>query len=103
MTTFIMRMSDGAAGAACAVCGHAVPPRAGPQLCVSETLAAVCGGCGRKHAPALTALIDLARVAERVGHASRRNPLRLPVAMLLEMTRISEDFCTSLAPEGRAV
>jgi hypothetical protein len=63
----------------------------GPQLVQAETLEPVCRACGKKHAPALVALIDLACAAERVGRI-KRHTVFPPLASLLDLSRAAEDY-----------
>ena len=55
------------------------------------------GKCGRKHAPSLVALLDLAHVAERVGRIGRHT-LVPPLDALLALARAAEEY-THTGPE----
>jgi hypothetical protein len=52
----------------CAVCGDARTSAEGPELFLADTWDLVCDECGRRHAPLLAALLDLAGAAE--GYAA---------------------------------
>jgi hypothetical protein len=52
---------------------------------------AVCGQCGRRETPALAALLELARLAQRVGRIARHSP-SLPMTALLDLTRSAEEY-----------
>jgi hypothetical protein len=56
----------------------------------------VCSECGKKHAPTLAALVDLAGVAERVGRIGRHT-LVPPLGALLELARAAENYSTNSA------
>jgi hypothetical protein len=68
---------------------------AGPRLFLADG-PVVCRQCGRKHAPSLAALLDLAQVAERVGRIGRYT-LVPPLGALLDLARAAEDY-THAAP-----
>jgi hypothetical protein len=75
----------------CAWCKGPVGSAPGPRLCLAETLAPLCSACTKKHAPALAALADLARVADKVGRIGRHT-LVPPMAALLDLARAAEDY-----------
>jgi hypothetical protein len=84
----------------CGICGKRLSATAGPHLCVGECPEeAVCRECGKLHAPPLVALLDLARVAERVGRVNRHT-LVPPLHTLLDMARAAEDYVVA-APVRR--
>jgi hypothetical protein len=56
----------------------------------------VCRDCGKKRAPSLVALVDLARAAERVGRIGRHTVCP-PLSALLELARAAENY-THTAP-----
>ena len=60
-----------------------------PQMYADEE--AVCRDCGKKHAPHVVALVDLAHVADRVGKVCR-HALVPPMEALLALARAAEDF-----------
>jgi len=76
----------------CGLCGKRIHAGSGPQLWVGDgPEGPVCRECGRQHAPPLAALLDLARVAERVGRIGRHT-LVPPLAALLDLARAAEDY-----------
>jgi hypothetical protein len=88
---------------ACALCGKRLSATANPHLCMDEgEEEAVCRECGKVHAPPLVALLDLARVAERVGRVSRHT-LVPPLHTLLDMARAAEDYVAAAPVRKRQV
>jgi hypothetical protein len=73
----------------CAECGKPLHAGDGPQMYADEE--AVCRECGKKHAPHVVALVDLAHVADRVGKVCR-HALVPPMEALLALARAAEDF-----------
>jgi hypothetical protein len=51
----------------------------------------VCRNCGKKHAPTLVALLDLASTASRVGRIGHHT-LVPPMTALLDLARAAEDY-----------
>jgi hypothetical protein len=47
----------------CPLCGQATNPNIGAELTLADCDLVVCRDCGRKHAPALAALLELAWLA----------------------------------------
>jgi hypothetical protein len=80
----------------CALCGGVLPAAAGPCLALADGQEPVCPDCGRRHAPPLAALLDLAHVARRVGRIGRHT-LVPPIAALLDLARAAEHY-TDAAP-----
>ncbi len=80
----------------CGLCSTLLPGSGGPRLCLAESLAPVCQQCGKKHDPALAALLDMARVADRVGRIGTHT-LVPPLAALLDLARVAENYTGSLA------
>ncbi len=78
----------------CGVCGEALLLKAGMGLILSATDQPVCRGCGRKQAPHLAALLELAQAAERVGKVCR-HILVPPMESLLDLARAAEDYSIS--------
>jgi hypothetical protein len=75
----------------CGLCGRPTEAATGPHLVVADSGEAVCLSCGREHAPALAALLRLARVAERVGRIGRHT-LVPPLNALLDLAGVAEDY-----------
>ncbi len=82
----------------CGLCGKSVPPVAGPGLCRADTLAGVCRDCGKRHAPGLVALLDLAEVAQRFARVGRHT-LVPPLEALLALAQAAENY-TAAAPDS---
>src|SRR5207302_1355008 len=82
----------------CPVCGqqHQLGP-AGPGLFLETHAQPLCRGCGKKVAPAMAALLELALAAERVGRCSR-HMLTPPMESLLELARAAENYSDSAPP-----
>jgi hypothetical protein len=56
----------------------------------------VCPECGKRHAPSLAALVELASEAERVGKIGRHTVFP-PYTALLDLARAADQF-TAAAP-----
>jgi predicted CXXCH cytochrome family protein len=78
------------AGGACTLCGRPAAT-AGPQLVRADGAGPVCRDCGRKHAPALAALAQLAEAAERVAQIGRHSVFP-PMSALLELARAADNY-----------
>jgi hypothetical protein len=66
----------------------------GNQLVLAETGAPVCADCGRKHAPSLDALVQLASTAERVSKIGRHNVFP-PLSALLDLASAAEKYSSA--------
>lgn len=89
-----VRYCDDVANRPCALCGEAALYRQGPRLCLENPSDAVCRTCGKRHAPHLAGLLDLAQVAEKVGRLIR--PLLTPpMEALLDLARAAENYSQS--------
>jgi hypothetical protein len=75
----------------CGLCGQPVVAPAGMQLLVAGTAAPVCLDCGRKHAPSLAALIQLADAATRIGRIGRHSVFP-PLTALLDLANAAEKY-----------
>ncbi|HKB37548.1 MAG TPA: hypothetical protein VKD72_13960 [Gemmataceae bacterium] len=91
MNDLVIQFHPFAAKQPCALCGQRVVFAAGPQLAAAERPGVVCRDCGKRHAPALAALVDLARAAERVGRIGRHTVCP-PLTALLELSRAAENY-----------
>jgi hypothetical protein len=92
MTHLTIKLERPAGGESCGLCGKRLHTAAGPQLYLGEgSEEPVCRDCGKRHAPPLAALLELARVAERVGRIGRHT-LVPPLAALLDLARAAEDY-----------
>jgi hypothetical protein len=77
----------------CGVCSEKLDRTFGLQMYRARDRGSVCRSCGRKVAPKLAALLDLAEVAMRAAKIARHNRTWLPLETLLEMTRVAESCC----------
>lgn len=91
MTQLVIKFTDAASEEGCALCARPTAINVGPQLCLAESMAPVCFDCGQKHAPTLGALLDLARVAFRIGKISKHSPW-VPLEKLLHLANAAEKF-----------
>src|SRR5262244_523779 len=99
MAHLTLRLDHDCAETACAECGHPLGAYAEPRLVwarSSEEAEArkqgtVCRDCGRRHAPSLVALLDLARTAQRVARMDRHTIVP-PLNALLDLARAAENY-----------
>jgi len=102
MADLILCFSDSARKGPCALCGAATVQDHGPQVGLAPEMAPVCRDCCRQHVPALWALAELCRVAECVGRVSHHTRLRVPLALLMELTRAAGVYFDLLQPGRKA-
>ncbi len=101
MHEFTIRLCDDHHRGCCPVCGLEQPAGGnGPRLFLAAYEDPLCRGCGKKLAPAMAALLDLAHAAERVGRHSR-HLLTPPMESLLDLAHAAENYSAS-APCLRA-
>ncbi len=98
MLTLTIQCHDGGP-ATCTLCGKPAKSTTGPRLFVGDSDDAVCRECGKRYAPALVALLDLAAVAERVGRIGRHT-LVPPMAALLDLARAAEQYAEYKPPRA---
>jgi hypothetical protein len=85
----------------CVLCGQRSLRKSGLTLSV-EKGGPVCRDCGKKHAPNLVALVDLAGTAQRVGRIGKHT-LVPPLEALLDLARVAEEYnSTSSGTVGKA-
>ena len=96
MADLTIQLNPGACSDTCGLCGHKAIQAAGPRLCLGEGPDTVCRDCARQHAPALVALLDLARVAERVGRVGRHT-LSPPLEAMLRLMGAAESYTQTTA------
>jgi hypothetical protein len=97
MSDLVIQFNHSCSSDFCCLCGGHATSGEGPQLYRADSGDAVCRNCGKKHAPWLVALLDLAGTAQRVGRIGRHT-LVPPLTALLDLARAAEDY-TLKAPE----
>jgi hypothetical protein len=103
MANLTIQMKPAKSANACGLCGRTTAAGTGPCLCLADNWDTVCRECGQRHAPSLVALLDLALVAERVGHIGRHT-LTPPLEAMLRLVRAAENYThTSAGPARSAV
>src|SRR5262245_17220621 len=85
----------------CGLCGQAQIQEPGNQLVLVETGAPVCADCGRKHAPSLDALVQLASTAERVSKIGRHSVFP-PLTALLDLASAAEKYSSAANQDGES-
>jgi hypothetical protein len=85
---------EGAANYNCALCSRPLSQAEDLCLCLENDMCRVCGSCGVEHDPALAALLDMAKVAERVGRMGR-HVLVPPLGALLELAHAAESYSSA--------
>ena len=100
MDGYTIRMIDNLAETCCPKCGVHDRARNGLGLFAQDHAQPVCRNCGKKWAPTMIALLDLAQTAERVGK-SCRHLLTPPMESLLDLARAAENY-SHTAPKFRA-
>jgi hypothetical protein len=82
-----IKMNDSIAPRACPLCGRICDPNIGPELTLERDMLVVCRDCGWVHAPALTALLELAWAAEDFSYYAREFGDRWHASMEARMRR----------------
>lgn len=102
MAHLTIRLDVAHTAARCGLCGGSTGAAAGPRLADADSEATVCRACGKRHAPSLVALLDLACVAERVGRIGRHTVVP-PMGAILDLVKAAEDYLSyTPAKERRA-
>jgi hypothetical protein len=91
MTQLLVRYNSNAIADSCALCGQPTTIPAGTQLVEAYTQRPVCQGCGKRHDPAMAALVHLADEAERVGRIGRHTVVP-PYTALLELAQAADNY-----------
>ena len=99
MGTFTIRQVDEGKVCCCPKCGEHYDGRGGLRLFAEDHDRPVCRTCGKKLAPTMVALLDLAHAAERVARSGRRL-LTPPMESLLDLARAAENYSCA-APQRR--
>jgi hypothetical protein len=100
MTQLMLHWKPAATNDACGACGQPAAAPAGTQLVLADTQQAVCMDCGRRHAPSLVALMQLANEAERVGRIGRHTVFP-PYTALLDLARAADNYSAAVPPAKR--
>jgi len=101
MAQLTIRLDSDLTDATCSECGSPLAATQGPRLVAETSSAPVCRDCGRREAPSLVALLDLARTAQRVVR-THRHTLVPPINALLDLARAAEDYSLSIRERRRA-
>src|SRR5688500_9323555 len=101
MSALILQHVSDAEDVVCAGCGRQTHLAAGVRLCVADPNGAICRECAGRQAPALAALVELARVAERIGRIQSHSSAGVPMESLLQLAWASEHYFLSSAAERR--
>jgi hypothetical protein len=84
------------------MCGRRTTSAAGLRLAHADTHSEVCRHCGKKHAPSLVALLDLARMAEGVGRIGRHTVVP-PITVMMALVQAAETYaCVAWPTSQRA-
>ena len=78
----------------CPACGEFTLSKKGPRLFAGHAEEPLCRDCGKRQAPHLVALLDLAGVADKVGRLCR-HLLTPPMESLLDLARAAENYTHS--------
>ena len=80
----------------CGLCERPVTAGSGPRLCLTDNHNPVCQECASVHSPSLLAILDLVRVADRVGRIGHHT-LVPPLGALLDLARAAENYARAAA------
>jgi hypothetical protein len=100
MARVIIMQDASCSEARCAECGQLVTAAPGPRLVWETDGSPLCGDCGRRRAPSLVALLDLAKTAQRVAR-NHLPTLVPPLHALLDLARSAEDYTYTLRERRR--
>jgi hypothetical protein len=99
MTQLLLQCNADATNEPCGLCSQPMTAPAGTRLVVAATAAPVCDECGRKHAPALLALVALADAATRIGRIGRHSVFP-PLTALLDLASAAEKYAHVSLPRA---
>lgn len=91
-----LRNQSSMAAGMCGLCGDLLSKAPENQLVREDTGEPVCADCGRDHAPALAALVQLASAAKRVSRIGRHSVFP-PLAALLDLASAAEKYTCATA------
>jgi hypothetical protein len=97
MTQLMLQWKPTATNDPCGLCGEPAGAPAGTQLVLADRLLPVCLDCGRRHAPSLAALVQLANEAERVGRIGRHTVFP-PYTALLDLAAFAANYAEAVPP-----
>jgi hypothetical protein len=100
MTSLVIQLTVGGVPDVCTLCGGPATAAGGLGLFLADSQDCVCRTCGKRHAPSLAALLDLAGTAERVGRIGRHTVFP-PLGALLDLARAAEAYTCSTSPRRR--
>ena len=94
MQRFTIQYTDESCESCCPACGTLNTAKKGPRLIPMDCQKPICRDCGKRLAPNLIALLDLAHVADKVARQGRH---MLPPSMesLLDLARAAENYSHS--------
>ncbi len=91
MQRFAIQYTDESLESCCPACGTRSSVKKGPRLFPVDSPMPICRDCGKRLAPNLVALIDLAQVADKVARKGR-HMLTPSMESLLDLARAAEDY-----------
>jgi hypothetical protein len=99
MTQLLLEYRVESTSALCGLCGQPLTASAGTLLLLAGNYTPVCLECGRRHAPSLAALVNLADAATRIGRIGRHSVFP-PLTALLDLANAAEKYAqsTGVAP-----
>jgi hypothetical protein len=86
----------------CPECGDVQADGRGPRVYQLGQEQPLCRRCGKRLAPHLGALLELASTMERLGRPCRQR-LTPPLEVLLDLARAAENYVTSTAASNRGL
>jgi hypothetical protein len=99
MESYTIRLVDEVHDTCCPKCGAPNRGRTGFGLFTKDHDQPVCRNCGKKWAPTMVALLDLAHAAERVSKRCR-HLLTPPMESLLDLAHAAENYSYGGHPHG---
>lgn len=100
MECYTIRLVDDPSESRCPKCGESNQGREGLGLFAGNHDRPVCRNCGKKWAPSMVALLDLAHAAQRVAR-SCRHLLTPPMESLLDLAHAAENYSHTAVRCGR--
>src|ERR1700692_2311105 len=94
MQRFTIQYTNEPCESCCPACGALNVSKKGPRLFPMDSDEPICRDCGKRLAPNLVALLDLANVADKVSRRAR-HMLTPSMESLLDLARAAEDYSHS--------